>query len=73
MKTRMSLFLAALALSAVAFVSASGTAQARKCQAPECFASPGCCYDYECDEWCEGKGLGRCEGGGQGGCCYCAD
>lgn len=74
MKKRMSMFLFAVALSAAALSSASSPAAQAICTGPLCFASPGCCYNFQCDSWCGGRGLGLCGGTPKdgGGCCYCA-
>lgn len=73
MKKRLGLLLLALALTTVAFVSSPVTVEASACQEPDCFASPGCCFNRQCDQWCGGYGLGFCEGvsGKWGGCCIC--
>jgi hypothetical protein len=69
---RMGMLAFALALSAFAFAGSTQPAQAI-CTGPLCFASPGCCYDFQCDKWCGGRGLGLCDGTPEngGGCCYC--
>ncbi|HEV8581476.1 MAG TPA: hypothetical protein VGX68_20620 [Thermoanaerobaculia bacterium] len=72
MKSRIGLFLAAVALVGAALVSGPTKAEASRCIEPACFASPGCCFDWQCDSWCGGSGFGLCSGGGTGGCCYCA-
>ncbi len=74
MKNRLSLFLLALILVASAFVSAPPPVAAASCIEPACFASPGCCFDRQCDSWCGGTGFGWCQGsnGIYGGCCACA-
>jgi hypothetical protein len=71
MKRKALFLVAAMALTAAALVSGPPAAEAAPCRKPLCFASPGCCLNWECDDWCGGSGLGRCSGGGQGGCCYC--
>ena len=73
---RMGTLLALVLMLAVAMMSGTPTtAEAAACQAPDCFASPGCCYWWECVEFCrETKGgLPYCEGvqGNEGGCCAC--
>lgn len=71
MNKKLGLFLLALVLTVAAFVSAPPAAEAARCIEPACFASPGCCFNFQCNEWCGGYGLGACSGGGLGGCCYC--
>ena len=71
MKTRIGLFLVALALTAAAILGPPQSAEAA-CKPPYCFASPGCCFAWQCDDWCGLPGMGICGGGGQGGCCSCA-
>jgi hypothetical protein len=72
MKTKVSLLLIAFALVTFAVVGAPAEA-AKKCNAPACFASPGCCVAAECASWCASTtgGTPGCSGGGEGGCCYC--
>lgn len=72
MKKRVGLLLLAMALSFLALATTSQPVQA-VCTGPQCFASPGCCFNWQCDSWCGGAGLGRCGGTPQngGGCCYC--
>jgi hypothetical protein len=67
------MFLFAATLAAAALVSGPSKAEAKRCLEPACFASPGCCYDWQCDSWCGGTGLGWCQGsnGIYGGCCAC--
>ena len=64
----------ALILSAFAFAGSPQPAQA-VCTGPLCFASPGCCFDWQCASWCQSKGLGAPHCGGTpstgGGCCSC--
>jgi predicted RNA-binding Zn ribbon-like protein len=69
---RITLFLAALSLSAAALASAPPFQKLNMCRPPACFASPGCCTGAQCDSWCGGTGFGVCSGGGTGGCCSCA-
>lgn len=73
MLKRSALFLLALALSAAAMTTTSHAAPRPACMKPDCFASPGCCKDVECDAWCGGTGFGYCQGvqGNYGGCCVC--
>lgn len=72
MKKRVGLFLFSLALATVALVSGPSTAQANRCQKPDCFASPGCCVAQDCVDWCASRGgAPACDGFGLGGCCYC--
>lgn len=73
MTKRMGLLALALILSTFAFAGSPQPAQAI-CTGPLCFASPGCCYNWQCDSWCGGRGLGICGGTPQtgGGCCSCA-
>ena len=72
---RMGMLAFALTLSAFAFAGSTQPAQAI-CTGPLCFASPGCCYAFQCAEWCKNKGLGAPHCGGTpangGGCCSCA-
>lgn len=72
MKKRIGLFLLAAILTVLAIASTSQPALAI-CTGPLCYASPGCCFNWQCDSWCGGAGLGRCGGTPQngGGCCYC--
>jgi hypothetical protein len=63
---RMALFVLALALMTMAFVIGPATT-ASACNAPTCFASPGCCANVHCDAFCGGRGFGLC----QGQCCAC--
>lgn len=72
MNKKLGMFLLALALTAVAFVSSPATVEASACIEPACFASPGCCRHEQCDKWCGGYG-GFCQGvsGNWGGCCIC--
>ncbi|HSG40706.1 MAG TPA: hypothetical protein VLE27_13780 [Thermoanaerobaculia bacterium] len=71
---RMGMLAVAFTLSAFAFAGSSQPAQA-VCTGPLCFASPGCCFDWQCAEWCKLEGLGapKCGGTPQtgGGCCSC--
>ena len=69
---RMGMLAFALTLSAFALAGSTQPAQA-VCKGPDCFASPGCCFNWQCDEWCGGKDLGLCDGTPEngGGCCYC--
>jgi len=55
-----------LSLGAIAIAGPVSTAQA--CNAPACFASPGCCANRDCDSFCGGRGLGFC---GASQCCTC--
>lgn len=73
MKKRMGLLLLAIVLTTIAFVSGPEPAQASRCLEPDCFASPGCCFDWQCDSWCGGRGFGWCQGADPefGGCCAC--
>lgn len=70
---RMGMLAFALALSAAAMTTTGYAAPKPACQKPDCFASPGCCKNVECDAWCGGAGLGYCGGvfGNEGGCCEC--
>jgi hypothetical protein len=63
---RMGMFVLALVLTLAALAVDVQTAAA-VCQKPPCFASPGCCFNWQCDSWCGGLGLGIC--GGE--CCSC--
>ena len=73
MKKRLGLFLLALVLAVTASVSGPPEAMASGCLEPACFASPGCCFDRQCDAWCGGSGFGWCQGATPkyGGCCVC--
>jgi hypothetical protein len=68
---RMAMFVLALALAMTAMVTAP--AETAQCLEPACFASPGCCYNWQCDDWCNAKGAGYCQGATPqfGGCCVC--
>jgi len=70
---RMGLLLLTLALTATAFVSRPQPARASACLEPACFVTPGCCFDWQCDAFCGGRGLGVCQGADEefGGCCAC--
>ena len=65
MKKRLALFLLAVVLAAAALLGGSPKVEAARCHRPDCFASPGCCSDRDCDDWCGGRGFGVCSGG----CC----
>lgn len=67
MKKATILLILILSLIAGAFALAPLEAAA-KCNAPNCFASPGCCADRHCDAFCGGAGLGFC---GPSQCCTC--
>lgn len=69
MKIFAKLFVLGLSLIAVAVAGQAPTAEASQCIPPACFASPGCCFDRQCDDFCGGRGLGVC---GQSQCCTCA-
>lgn len=70
---RIGMFLFAVALSAAALTTGSTRAEGSRCIEPACFASPGCCVNSQCDAFCNGTGLGFCQGvsGRNGGCCVC--
>ena len=74
MTKKMGLFLLAFVLVALAVATTSSAPLEAKCLKPDCFASPGCCLAYECEQWCKFTGGGNpgCTGGGQGGCCFCS-
>lgn len=67
MKKFTKLMVLALSLAAVAVAGQAPVAEA-SCQAPACFASPGCCINRQCDAFCGGAGLGYC---GPSQCCSC--
>ena len=73
MTKRIGLLALALILSAAAVATTGHAAPRPACLKPDCFASPGCCKNVECDAWCGGTGLGFCQGvsGNYGGCCVC--
>ena len=68
---RMAMFVLALALAMTAMATAP--AETAQCLEPACIASPGCCYDRQCDSWCGAVGAGYCQGATPkfGGCCVC--
>jgi hypothetical protein len=68
---RIGMLVLALVLTLTALAFGPAPTQAAACQPPDCFASPGCCFDRQCDEWCGGRGLGICQGA-PSGCCACA-
>lgn len=67
MKKTIRFFALALALMTVAFAGGPVRNAEAICQRPACFASPGCCFNWQCDSFCGGRGLGLC--GGE--CCEC--
>lgn len=74
MTKKVGLFLLATVLVALAMATTAPAPLEAKCLRPACFASPGCCFAYECASWCASTGGGTpgCSGGGQGGCCFCS-
>ena len=58
----------ALSLLAVSFGLQPPAEAAPRCNPPACFASPGCCFNWQCDAFCGGTGLGYC---GASECCTC--
>ncbi|HSK79065.1 MAG TPA: hypothetical protein VLQ45_21605 [Thermoanaerobaculia bacterium] len=56
-----------LSLGALAFTGPTPNAEA-SCHNLACFASPACCNDRQCDDFCGGAGLGFC---GPSKCCSC--
>jgi hypothetical protein len=69
---KVSLFLFALALVAVALVN-QPVAEAVNCVKPVC-STAGCCSARDCVTWCRSIGGGEAvcfNPGGTGGCCAC--
>lgn len=56
-----------LSLGAIALTGQTPTAEA-SCHNLACFASPACCSNRDCDDFCGGRGLGYC---GPSNCCSC--